>query len=88
MNTIYVLLYIHTDIPEYSEVLGVFKNKESAVTELLERANYRKNKQGFLTQYLYPTDEYESFDALYSKVMENMELYDEDIYRITECNYI
>lgn len=84
MNNVYVVLYIHTDTPEQSEVLGVFKNKERAVEELLERANYRENKEGVLTQYMRPTDEYESFAFLRTKVMKEMELHDVDIYRITE----
>lgn len=84
MSIVYVLLYIHRDTPENSEVLGAFKNKEHAVTELLERANFRVNNQGFLTQYFRPSYEYESYKVLYDKVMEEMELYDDDIYRITE----
>ena len=81
---IYVLLYIHTDNPEYSEILGVFNTKDKAVDELLERANYRKNKNGELTQYKQKTDEYESFDILRDKVFASLELQDEDIYRIIE----
>ena len=41
-QNVFVVLYIHTDVSDYSEVLGVFKNKEDAVKELLERANYRE----------------------------------------------
>ena len=85
MTSVYVVLYIHTDVPKFSEVLGVFKNKEKAVAELLERANYRQNKEGVLTQYMIPTNKYESFAILRTKVMKEMELHDEDIYRITEC---
>ena len=50
MSKVYVLLYIHTDNVEFSEVLGVFNSKNDAVNELLERANYdsirkrRKNR--------------------------------------------
>ena len=83
-SIVYVLLYIHTDNPEYSEILGVFNTKDKAVDELLERANYRKNKNGELTQYKQKTDEYESFDILRDKVFTSMELQDEDIYRIIE----
>lgn len=82
--SIYVLLYIHTDNPEYSEILGVFNTKDKAVDELLERANYRMNKNGELTQYKQKTDEYESFDILRDKVFASLELQDEDIYRIIE----
>ena len=80
---VYILLYIHTDKPSYSEVLGVFVNKSDAVSELLERANYR-DTNGELTQYMKPCDEYESFAQLTNLVTTNMELEDEDIYRITE----
>lgn len=83
-SIVYVLLYIHTDNPEYSEILGVFNTKDKAVDELLERANYRKNKNGELTQYKEKTDEYESFDILRDQVFTSMELQDEDIYRIIE----
>ena len=86
---VYTVLYIHTDKPEYSEVLGVFINKSHAVSELLERANYRNNN-GILTQYMKPCNEYDSFDDLFNIVNNEMELIDEDIYRITElplqCN--
>jgi hypothetical protein len=83
MNTqnVFVVLYIHSDVPDYSEVLGLFKNKEDAVKELLERANYRE-KDGQLTQYLQPTDEYESYSFLKNKVNKEMVLYDQDVYKI------
>ena len=80
---VFVVFYIQTDIPENSEVLGVFNNKNEAVSELLERANYRE-KNGKLTQYMKPCDEYESYTVLYQLVQNNMELVDVDIYRITE----
>ena len=84
MTTIvYAILYIHIDKPEYSEILGVFTTKEDAVIKLLEKANYRE-RNGKLTYYMQPTDEYESFDFLKSKVTEEMELHDLDIYRITQ----
>lgn len=83
---VYVVLYINPDAPENSEVLGVYAEKEKAVDELLERANYREDKNGELTQYMRPTDDYDSFSILRAKVMEEMELNDEDIYRITECS--
>lgn len=88
MVSVYIVLYINTDTPEHSEVLGVFKNKENAVAELLERANFRENKEGVLTQYMHPSEEYESFAVLRSKVMEEMELHDDDIYRIIECSCV
>jgi hypothetical protein len=78
---VFVLLYINTENPEYSEVLGLFNKKDDAITELLERANYRE-KDGKLTQYLQPTDEYESFEFLKNKVETEMILKDEDIYKI------
>ena len=84
---VYVVLYIHTDIPKYSEVLGVFQNKKDAIIELLERANYRE-KNGVLTQYMRPTQEYESYKALWDKVEAEMELVDTDIYRISSVPYI
>ncbi len=83
MSNLYVVLYINTDDSEHSEVLGVYTNKDGAVAELLERANYRE-RDGKLTQYMKPCDEYESFQALRDKVYRDMELKDVDIYRIQE----
>jgi hypothetical protein len=80
---VYVVLYIHTDEPTYSETLGVFQHKADAVTELLERANYRE-LEGRLTQYMIPCNEYKSFTALREKVEYDMKLVDGDIYRIEE----
>jgi len=80
---VYVVFYIHTDEPINSEILGVFTTKDAAVDELLERANYRE-KNGILTQYMEPTDDYASMKELRREVMSAMELEDEDIYRITE----
>lgn len=79
---VYVLLYIHADTPEYSEVLAVFHDKHKAVNSLLEVANYRDNNG--LTQYMKPTDEYPSYAYLYDKVYREMELTDIDIYKIEE----
>ena len=80
---VFIVFYIQTDIPENSEVLGVFNKKDKAVRELLERANYRE-KNGKLTQYMDPCDEYDSFTDLYNIVFSTLELVDTDIYRITE----
>jgi len=86
MSKFFILYYINTDYPEYSEILGVCNNKEKAINELLEFANYRQNSNGELTQYMVPTKEYESFSYLKKKVSVEMELKDYDIYRICECN--
>ena len=84
---VYILFYIHTDKPEYSEILGVFTNKSDAVAELLLRANYR-NINGVLTQYMKNCSEYESFESLVNMVNTKMELIDVDIYRITELRIL
>ena len=85
MKYAYVLYYIQIETPEYSEVLGVYSKKDKAIDELLLRANYRENKYGQLTQYMEPTDEYESLAILRVQVEEQMELVDTDIYRIEKC---
>ena len=82
---LYSLLYINTDEAEYTEILGIYSTKEQAVMQLLERANYRE-RDGKLTQYMEYTDEYESFSVLKQKVMVDMELFDVDVYRISEHN--
>ena len=82
---LYSLLYINTDEAEYAEILGIYSTKEQAVMQLLKRANYRE-RDGKLTQYMEYTDEYESFGVLKQKVMDDMELVDVDIYRISEHN--
>ena len=83
LHNLYILWYIHTDEPAFSEILGCYSSKEDAVYALLETANYRE-KDGQLTQYKEPTDEYPSFEALFNKVMHESELEDVDIYRISE----
>jgi hypothetical protein len=82
-NIVYVVFYINVDEPEYSEVLGVYKDKYSAVCGLLEKASYREI-DGQLTYYMEPTNDYESLEELKDKVMEDMELNDLDIYRIMQ----
>ena len=83
-NIIYILWYIHTDKVEYSEILGVYSDKNKAIDKLLEKAHYRKDKNGNLTQYMEKSNDYRSYEELKSIVTENLELKDEDIYRITE----
>ena len=81
MTNLYALLYIHTDKADYSEVLGVYSTIDKAIDELLERANYREHG-GVLTQYMKPTRDYTNMTTLRGIVSENLELLDEDIYRI------
>ena len=88
MNEIYVLSYIHTEIPSYSEVYGVYRTKDEAVEKLLEIANYREDKNGNLTQYYIKTSEYSCYNFLKNKVFRDMELVDEDIYRITPLKIV
>jgi len=80
---VYGVLYIHIDKAEYSEILGIYKTKDSAVKNLLEKANYRE-KDGQLTQYMEYTNEYESYEFLYNKIMKENKLIDVDIYEIYE----
>ena len=81
-NIVYVILYINIDNPEYSEVLGVYNDKNRAVNEIIQKAHYRE-VNGQLTYYMEPCNEYDSFDQLRQKVFEEMEIIDLDIYRIT-----
>ena len=78
---VYALLYIQVDHAPSSDILGVFRDYEKAVDELLERANYREIA-GRLTQYMKYTEEYESFGQLRKLVQASGELKDVDIYRI------
>jgi hypothetical protein len=78
----YGVLYIHGDNPEQSDILGLFKDFEKAVDELVERANYRENADGQLTQYFQVTQEYDSLEALKSRVRKTLRLVDVDTYRI------
>jgi hypothetical protein len=84
---VYVLIYIHTDKPEFSEVLGIYKEKENAINKLIEKANYREI-DGILTQYYEKTEDYESIDEIKKLIYNTNELIDEDIYRIQEKNII
>ena len=84
LNTIiYAILYINVDTPDESDVLGVYTNKEDAILKLIEKANFRE-KNGELTYYMEPTDKYASFESLKTKVSEDMELKDLDVYRIVQ----
>ena len=78
----YGVLYIHTDNPEQSDILGLFDDYEKAVDELVERANYRENAAGQLTQYLQITNEYDSLESLKTQVRKTNKLVDVDIYKI------
>jgi hypothetical protein len=80
---VYILLYIHTDSPKLSEVLGIYRNKQESIDKLIEKANYRE-KNGILTQYMEKTNDYESIQELRDIVSDKMELTDVDIYRIEE----
>ena len=82
---VYVLFYIHTDAPDLSEILGVYEQKYVAVSKLIDIANYRE-KNGILTQYGMPTDDYPSMDVLRSRVEQYMMLDDVDIYRISKID--
>lgn len=83
---VYVVFYIHTDMPEYSEVLKVCRSKEDAIHFLIKSANYQ-NMNGSLCQYMEYTDDYESYENLYNKVEKDMELKDTDIYKIEKMNF-
>jgi hypothetical protein len=87
-NTIFVIYYINTDEPECSEVLNTYTCKDRAIKKLIEVAGYRQDTNSNLTQYFRPTYDYTSYDQLYALVEENMELVDEDIYRIYETPVI
>lgn len=78
----YVLSYINIDEPKHSEVYGIYKNKDNAIRKLLEIAHYREDKYGNLSQCFKKTNKYPSFDDLYNKVFESMELIDHDIFRV------
>lgn len=81
-STLYVLLYVHTDCIEYSEILGLYHDKKEVVDALIEFAHYRENAAGILTQYHIETEEYSSLEELREKVSKEMMLEDTDIYKI------
>jgi len=86
--TVFIVYYINTDEPECSEVLNTYTCKDRAIKKLIEVAGYRNDTKGNLTQYFKPTSDYTSYNQLYTLVEENMELIDEDIYRIYETPVI
>ena len=86
MSTVYVLLYIHTDCIEYSEVLGMYFNKDDAVDSLIDYSHYRE-VNGVMTQYFIKTNEYRSMKELRDKVYNDMELRDVDVYKIIEYDH-
>ena len=85
---VYIVYYIHTDRPEFSEILSTYTTKDKAVRGLIEFANYRQDNDGILTQYFTPTNDYDSYDELYDIVDRELELTDVDIYRISEMYVI
>ena len=87
-NKVFIVYYINTDEPECSEVLNVYTCKDNAIKKLIETAGYRNDNNGNLTQYFKPTSEYTSYNEIYTLVEKNMELIDEDIYRIYETPVI
>lgn len=87
-NTVFIIYYINIDEPKYSEVLNVYHCKDKAIKKLIEVAGYRKDTNGNLTQYFRPTSDYTSYNEIYTLVENNMELIDEDIYRLYEVTVI
>ena len=77
MNCVYVLKY--EEIGNNNEILGVYTDKWEAVEELILRANYRE-KNGHLTQYKKPTDDYPSMDFLRNKVYNDLVIEDMDCF--------
>lgn len=73
MNQVYVLKY--EEIGNNLEILGVYSDKWEAVEELIIRANYRE-KNGILTQYNQPTDDYPSMEYLRNKVYTDLVIED------------
>ena len=73
MNQVYVLKY--EEIGNNLEILGVYSDKWEAVEELIIRANYRE-KNGILTQYNQPTDDYPSMEYLRNKVYSDLVIED------------
>jgi len=88
LNTVFIIYYINTDEPKYSEVLNAYTCKDDAIKKLIEIAGYREDIKGNLTQYFRPTSDFSSYDELYTLVDKNMELIDDDIYRIHEIPVI
>jgi len=81
---VFAILYIPTDCSEYSEILGLFNQKEEAVNYLIKMANYRE-RNGNLTQYMKPTNDYDSINHIKDVIDKNNELIDEDdIFRLQE----
>ena len=79
-NKIFVLVYIHTDCIEYSEVLGLYYDKDEVIDDLIEYAHYRVDEFGRLTHYFHPTDQYKSIHELRTAIENDMELKDVDLY--------
>lgn len=87
-NKVFIVYYVNTDEPECSEIVDIYTCKNRAIKKLIEIAGYRNDNNGKLTQYFRPTSDYKSYNDLYTSVEKNMELFDEDIYRIHETSII
>ena len=83
----YSVLYFNKDDIKYSEMIGVYDNLDKAIRMLIELANYREDKNGNLTQYMKPTDDYSNMQSLYDYVQKKRYIRDYDKYVITEIKF-
>ena len=81
MSEVFVVIYYNVDEVSNSEVIGIYRNKEDAVSSLISAAHYGESN-GCLTQYKRPSNDYESYSALEALAWETMTIVDDDIYRI------
>jgi hypothetical protein len=81
MNEVFVVIYYNVDEISNSEVIGIYRDKEDAVNALIKSAHY-EDDDGDLLQYRRPCDDYKSFNELFLKVWDTLELVDDDLYRI------
>jgi hypothetical protein len=77
----YNILYINTEFPEDSYIMGSYPTHENAIDNLLEKAHYRETN-GVLTYYHEPCTDYPSLKFLKTKVRNENELRDLDLYKI------
>lgn len=82
-NILFTVIYYNVDEVKNSEVVGIYKTKNEAVTSLIKAAHYEK-RDGVLLQYKRPTEDFESYEELFDNVLKNNCLEDCDLYRIEE----
>jgi len=80
---VFALLCIDIVFPYNSNIIGVYKSKDTAISMLMLEAGYTDTFKGFFLHNC-PQREYSSYKNLYNIIEKNMEFYTEGfLYQIS-----